>query len=315
MNSIPQIKVPVIASRRSATAPPLWLIYLLLLLPVALLVVFNYVPAVSALYHSLTDWDVGRKANWVGLANFQEMFVDPVFRKSLSNLAKLGTFILIVNMIVPFVVAEMIFHLRRERWRYAARVALVLPLVLPGVVVYMIWAQIYSDAGLVSEALYALGLREWIHGWLSHPKTALWAVAFVGFPFAYGFNVLIYYAGLTNIPSSILEAAAVDGLGKIGTICRIHIPMIVHQFRLLLIVTVIWIVNGFETVFILTEDGGPGYETMVPGLYMYRNGFLYQRMGYACAIGLLMLVFLLIFTIAMNRLFRGESYNPKAGRV
>jgi raffinose/stachyose/melibiose transport system permease protein len=283
-----------------------------LALPVGFLAFFNYVPAVSALYHAFTAWDVGAESHWIGLANFRELLTDPVFLKSLANLSRLGAFVLVVNLTVPFIVAEMIFHLRSERWRYVCRVALVLPLVVPGVVTYMIWRYLYSDSGIFTELLTALGLSEWVYGWLSHPKTALWAVAFVGFPFAYGVNVLIYYAGLTNISGDILEAAEVDGLGKMGRILRLHIPLVLQQFKLLLIVTVIAIINGFEGVFILTDNGGPGYETMVPGLYMYQNGFTYQRMGYACAIGLLMLIFLLAFTVTLNRLMRSEKYLPGA---
>jgi raffinose/stachyose/melibiose transport system permease protein len=295
---------------RSPGSPPLLLIYGLLALPLGFLMVFNYVPAVSALYHAFTSWDVGAESTWTGLQNFRDLFKDPVFLKSLQNLGRLGIFVIVVNLAFPFMVAEMIFHLRSERWRYACRVALVVPMVVPGVVVFMIWKYIYSDAGIVTEGLILLGLNDWIRGWLSQPATALWAVAFVGFPFAYGVNVLIYYAGLANIPGDLLEAAEVDGLGKMGRILHIHIPLVLQQFKLLLIMTVIGVVNGFEGIFILTEDGGPGYETLVPGLYMYQNGFTYQRMGYACAIGLLMLIFLLLFTVTLNRFLHTEKYQP-----
>ena len=290
--------------RRGPGAPPLGLIYALLLGPVALLLVFNYVPAGSALYYAFTSTDVGAQSTWVGLANFTEMARDPVFLKSLINLAKLGFFVFLVSMIVPFVIAEMIFHIRSERWSYWCRVAVVLPMIVPGVVVFMLWRYIYSDAGILTEFLTDVGRGDWVYGWLSHPKTALWAVAFVGFPFAHGFHVLVYYAGLSNIPPSILEAAELDGLGAPGRILRIHLPLIVQQAKLLVVVTTIGIVNGFESLYILTQDGGPGYETMVPGLYMYLNGFTFQRMGYACAIGLAMLLFLLAFTITLNRLIR-----------
>ncbi len=310
MNSTPS---PEKRRRRGpANRPPLALIYGLLLGPVALLVVFNYIPAISALYHAFTEWDVGAESRWVGLANFRTMLFDPVLHKSIVNLAKLGAFVFAVNLTVPFIVAEMIYHLKSERWSYACRVAVVMPMIVPGVVVFMLWSYLYSDAGIVTELLIALGLEEWVYGWLTHPKTALWAVAFVGFPFAHGVSVLIYYAGLANIPSSILEAAQLDGLGEIGRIFRIHIPLVLQQFKLLIILTVIGVVNGFESVYILTQDGGPGYETMVPGLYMYLNGFSFQRMGYACAIGLAMLAFLLAFTIGFNKFVRTEDYDPGA---
>lgn len=285
---------------------PLALIYLLLLGPVAFLVVFNYVPAISALYHAFTRWDVGAESEWVGLANFREMLVDPVLRQSVYNLARLGSFMFIAHLTVPFIIAEMIYHLKSDRASYLCRVAVVLPMIVPGVVVFMIWRYIYSDAGILTELLTALGLHDWIYGWLSHPKTALWAVAFVGFPFASGFHVLIYYAGLANIPQGIIEAADLDGLGPLGRIFRIHIPLILEQVKLLIIFTAITVVNGFESIYILTQDGGPGYATMVPGLHMFFNGFSYQRMGYACAIGLVMLAFLLTFTLLMNRLVRSD---------
>ena len=290
------------------TRPPLWLLYGLLLAPIGFLIAFHYIPAASALYHAFTEWDVGAEATWVGLGNFRELFSDPVFLKSLINLAKLGAFIFVTWLSVPFIVAEMIFHIRSEHWAYWARVAVVLPMIVPGVVIFLLWKYIYSDAGIFTELLYTLGLHDWIYGWLSHPKTALWAVACVGFPFANGVWVLIYYAGLNNIPGSVLEAAELDGLGPLGRIFRIHLPLIMGQVKILVVLTMITLVNGFESIYILTLDGGPGYETMVPGLYMYLNGFNYGRMGYACAIGLLMLVFLLTFTITLNRLVRPEKY-------
>jgi len=312
VNSTPSRKATRRRGGRPVGQPPLGLIYALLLGPVALLVVFNYVPAISALCHAFTHWDPGKPAVWAGFSNFRQLIHDPVFLKSLNNLLRLGIFVFIVNLTIPFLVAEMIFHLRSERWSYAARVALVLPMNVPGVVIFMIWQYMYSDAGIITVLLETLGLHNWLYGWLSSPKPALWAVALVGFPFAHGFNVLIYYAGLANIPQSILEAADVDGLSAAGKVVRLHIPLILSQVRLLTIVTMIGVVNGFESVYILTRDGGPGYETMVPGLYMFLNGFVFERMGYAAAIGLLLLFFLLAFTIVFSRLVRAEDYEPGA---
>ncbi|NIA15667.1 MAG: ABC transporter permease subunit [Nitrospiraceae bacterium] len=304
MNSNPSLK-PSKRGRR-ADRPPLWLIYLLLLGPVGSLFIFNYIPAFSALYHAFTSWDVGAESTWVGLANFREMFTDPVLHQSILNLLKLGTFVFAVSLTVPFMLAEMIYHLKSEQASYLCRVAVVFPMIVPGVVVFMLWGYLYSDAGVLTELLMALGLHDYVYGWLSHPKTALWAVAFVGFPFANGVNTLIFYAGLTNIPGSVLEAAELDGLGALGRIVRIHIPLVLQQVKLLVVLSVIGVVNGFESIYI------PGYETMVPGLYMFLNGFSYQRMGYACAIGMTMLAFLLIFTVALNRFVRTEDYDPGA---
>jgi raffinose/stachyose/melibiose transport system permease protein len=302
----------IFARKGIASRPPLALIYAMLAVPMLLLLVFNYIPAAMALFHAFTRWDVGFESTFIGLANFTELFTDGVFLKSCVNLLKLAVFGVTVQLTVPFIVAEMIYHLKSDRWSYWCRVMLVMPMIVPGVVIFMLWGYMYSDAGIVTEFLSTLGLYDYIYGWLSHPKTALWAVAFVGFPFAGGVPVLIYYAGLTNIPKSILEAAEVDGMGAIGRIIRIHIPLVLSQVKLLLILSVIGVVNGFELVYILTQDGGPGYETMLPGLYMYLNGFNFNRMGYACAIGLVMMVFLLVFTLTLNRFMRTEAYDPGA---
>lgn len=307
---------PVIMNGSLASRPPLGLIYLLLVVPIGLLMIFNYIPALWAMGGAFFDWDIGRERRFNGLDNFIRLAQDEVFRQSLWNLLRLGSFVLIVNLTVPFLVAEMIFHLASERWRYLCRVALVIPMLIPGVIYTMIWGQgIYSDAGILTEFLNLIGLQGWVRGWLSEPNTALWAIACLGFPFAHGFNVLIYYAGLNNISTDVLEAAEVDGLSKLGRILHIHVPLVAQQFKLLMIVTVIGVVNGFEGVLILTGDGGPGYETMLPGLYMYQNGFTYQRMGYACSIGLLMLLFLLTFTILVNRFWRTEKFQPGARRA
>ena len=93
------------ASRQRRGAPPLWLIYTLLFCPVGFLIVFNYIPAGSAIYHAFTRWDPGTASEFNGLSNFIELFQDPIFRQSLMNLVKLGGFVFLVNMTVPFIIA------------------------------------------------------------------------------------------------------------------------------------------------------------------------------------------------------------------
>ena len=281
--------------------------YALLAPTFVFLLIFNYYPAFLALYRSLFIWDVGKEAIFIGLANFVQLFQDPIFLASLVNMAKLLIFITIVNMTVPLFVAEMIFLVRSQRWNYFLRVLFVIPMLIPPVVVWVLWKFIYSDAGLLTSFLEMIGKQEWVYGWLSHPRTALLAVAFVGFPFAHGFNVLIYYAGLSSIPTSILESAYIDGVSAWHMFTRIHLPMILTQVKLLLVMTIITVIQGFQAVYILTGDGGPGYETMLPGLYMFFNGFSYNRMGYACAIGVVLFLIMLIFTILNNYYIRSEQ--------
>jgi len=272
-----------------------------------LLLIFNYYPALLAIIRSFFKWDIGNEAQFIGLANFLELFQDPIFLQSLGNISKLLVFIVFVNLTVPLFIAEMIFMIKSNKWNYFFRVLFVIPMLVPPIVIWVIWKFIYSDAGIITSFLELIGKPEWIYGWLSHPKTALLSVAFVGFPFAYGFNTLIYYTGLTNIPNSLLESAKLDGVSPIKMFFKIHLPMILTQVKLLLVITIIAVLQGFESVYVLTGDGGPGFETMLPGLYMFFNGFTYNRMGYACAIGVILFLMMLIFTILNNKYIRSEQ--------
>ncbi len=291
--------------------------YLILLLPVGMLTLFIYVPVMWAFTGSLFEFEIGGDSQFVGFANYYEfLFLDPTTIPSLMNMLFITFFMVCVRLSFPLVVAKLIYSLTKEKYRYVYRIVFLIPIVVPGVAVQLIWAgMIYNDRGMLNEFLrlfdftevgflLALGFTEeflrsispsgWTMGWLSDPRTALIAVVFVGFPFVGGFEVLIYYAGLTGIPESVNEAAELEGCTGLKKFFLIDIPMVMSQLKLILILTIIMSVQGFENLLILTR-GGPGFETTVPGLWMYFNAFSFQRMGYACAIGVCL--FILIFTL------------------
>ncbi len=308
------------ASERLGLAERMWknrLLYLCLVPTFTLLLIFNYYPALSAFQKAFYRYDVGTKAEFIGLSHLLRLVRDPVIWKSAGNLLKLGLFGLAAGLIPPLIAAELIFHLRSERWRYYSRVIFVIPMVVPGVAISLIWRFMYGDAGPVSAFLELIGAESLIRGWLSDPHTVLYAIMFVGFPFITGLNLLIYYSGLANIPDSILDAAKIDGAGILSTIFRVHLPFLMSPARILSIMTVIAVVQGFERILIITgagegTGGGPGYASMVPGLYMYYQAFSFKRMGYACAIGLAMFVVLLVITMLQMKYMRSETeYVPE----
>lgn len=278
--------------------------YMLIVPTMALLGVFCFIPLVWAFTTSLYRYEVGGESTWIGLANYAEYLSDPTLLPSFANLLFLTSFLVVVNTVVPLTVAKLIFSLSSGQARYTYRILFLIPIVIPGVAVQLIWAKVvYPDIGLINETLRLAGLEDFARGWLSDPQTALWAVVFVGFPFANGINILIYYAGLTAIPESVHEAAQLDAATGLRKFFRIDIPMVLSQIKLLVILTVIGGVQGFENVFILTR-GGPGFRTMVPGLWMYFNAFSFQRMGYACAIGVVLFLIILGLTSLNLRYFR-----------
>jgi raffinose/stachyose/melibiose transport system permease protein len=279
-------------------------LYALLLPTFLLLSIFSLVPFILAFATSLCQYEVGESPKFIGLANYREYLTDQTLLISFSNMLFLTTFAVAVTVIVPLTIAKLIFSLSSERASYFYRVLFLIPIVVPGVAVALIWkSMIYGDAGLVNSFLTAIGRPEWTRGWLSHPRTVLWAVAMVGFPFANGIQILIYYAGLSSIPESVHEAAVLDGASGMKKFLTIDVPMVLSQIKLLVILTIIAGVQGFEGMFILTQ-GRPGFRSMVPGLWMYYNAFSFQRMGYACAIGVVLFVIIFALTALNLRYFR-----------
>lgn len=275
--------------------------YGIILPGVVLLLTFVYLPVVWAITGSLYEFEVGGDHEFVGLANYREyLLTDPTFWPSMVTMFLLTAFAVFTRLTIPLIVAKLIHSLPTERSRYAYRVVFIVPIVVPGVAVQLIWGgMIYADHGLLNELLRAIGLGDWTRGWLSDPSTALAAIMLMGFPFVSGFDVLIYYAGLSTIPDSITEAAEIDGCTGVRKFLLIDVPLVLSQLKLILILTIIGGLQGFEALFVLTK-GGPGFETMVPGLWMYFNAFSFQRMGYACAIGVIL--FLLIFGVTLLNL-------------
>ncbi len=282
--------------------------YAIILPSLLLLTTFIYLPVIWAFSKSLFEFEIGAPARFVGLDNYAEfLFRDPTCWPSMLNMLLLTFVGVLTRLTFPLVVAKLIHSLPTERARHTYRLVFLAPIVVPGVAVQLIWmGLVYSDSGLLNELLRNVGLEQWVTGWLSDPDTALWAVALVGFPFVGGFEVLIYYAGLAAIPQSVNEAALIEGCTGFSKFFRIDIPLVLSQLKLIFILTVIHGVQGFQNVFILTR-GGPGFETNVPGLWMYFNAFSFQRMGYACAIGVILFLVILGLTVLNLKYFRSAE--------
>jgi raffinose/stachyose/melibiose transport system permease protein len=287
-------------------------IYLFLVPTFVFLLIFTYYPILSALIHSLYRWD-GVHAEFVGLANFREMFtVDRAFMTSLLNVLRLTAFRVGVALTVPLLAAEVIFGLKNERTAYFWRVLLIVPMVIPWVVLILVWLFIYDpQMGILNTLLRGIGLGRLALLWLGDTRLALWCIAFYGFPWVSGLNLLIYLAGLDAIPLELLDAAAIDGASRFKRILRVDIPMIMGQIKLIFIMTIITQLQNFQDILIFT-NGGPGQSTFVPGLVLYHSAFYYSKMGYASAIGVsLFVVILIITTINMKYIRSGIEYVPE----
>ncbi len=282
----------------------------LFILPLMLgLLIFSYYPAFSGIYHSFFDWDSVGTAKFIGVENYRELFRDEVFLTAFGTMLKIQLPKLLIGIIVPLIMAEMIFCVRSQRAQYWYRILILFPIVTPGVVSTLIWKFIYDpNGGLLTSLLRAVGIMDatQVISWLEDPRWVIFAVIFMGFPWIGGTSVLIYMSGLMNIPTEVMESATLDGCGVLRRIVRIDLPTIMGQVRYFLIMGIIGALQDYSLQLMLT-DGGPGYSTMVPGYYMYLEAFTANRMGYACAIGTTLFLIIFVITAVTYRYIRSDA--------
>jgi raffinose/stachyose/melibiose transport system permease protein len=261
-----------------------------------LLGLFAYWPFAMALRLSLHEANGFGYEEFVGIRNFTALASDPVF---LGSLVTLGKFLLAMPLLAlgPLLGAKVVHLIRAPRASYLYRVLLVLPAVIPAMVIFLVWKEIYGDIGLLNRLLELLGLDHLKRSWLGNSATVVPAIVFIQFPFVGGIPMLIYLAGLLSIPGDLYEQARMEGAGPLRTFWSIELPLLFPQLRVVIILTLISLVQSFENILVLT-GGGPGYSSTVPAIYLFRSGFEFSRLGYASAIG----VFLFAITLALSAL-------------
>jgi len=302
-----------------------WHLYLLVLPSLLLLALFAYYPAASAFYHAFFRWNGDFVNEFVGVDNFLEAFRDPVLYWGFAVV-----FILIAanlfTMVPSIITAVVIHRLRSARAAYVYKVLFVVPMIIPWMVGLLIWKFFYDPSvGILNKVLNATGLMtvlQWLDGllgwrvfvaganpvWLGDAKLVIPALIFWGFPWVGVVGVLLYLAGLQSIDESVYEAADIDGIGWFKKFLYIELPLILTQVRLNLVLMIIGTLQGYGLMYVLFgTSGGPKGVATVPGLYMFREAFETGRAGYACCIGLILFVFILILTEINNRYVRVEK--------
>lgn len=179
---------------------------------------------------------------------------------------------------------------------------------IPFIINAFLWKFIYDPQfGLGNTIFTALGAKP--QTFLGDPKLAMFWLVFLGFPWIWGPGVLMQLAGLQSIPESIHDSSQIDGVNWRQRIWRIDIPLIAPQIRVLATLSMINSLQAFLYQIVLTE-GGPRNATLVPGYMLYRQGIKFNQMGYACAIGVVILIIILLTTLIFQRLGKNiDAYN------
>ena len=252
-------------------------------------------PMVASLVLSFMDWDMLSAPEWVGLANYEKLFfTDPLALHSLKITVIFSLASIPLNIVFGLAIAMLLNT--NIRGLSVFRTVYYLPAILSGVAVAILWQWIFStEFGLLNTALRLFGVEG--PAWLG---SKIWVIpAFVVMRlWSVGGGMVIYLAGLQAIPTDLYEAAEIDGANWWQRILRITLPMLSPTIFFQLITGVIFSMQIFTEIFIMT-DGGPANSSLFYMLYLYREAFQYFKMGYASALAWVFFVAILLLTIIL----------------
>jgi len=273
--------------------------YLFLAPALMVLVLVVFWPALQAFRLSFMEYgyDVTQPPTWVGFDNFQRLYKDKTFWKTLEN-----TLMYLVCVVPMLAFALLLFaflvnqKLKGIRW---FRVAYYTPVVVSMVVAGIAWDWLYAERGLINLSLSSLTGHTISIPWLTSPNWALFSVMAVTVWKGLGYYMVIYLAGLQGLPADLYEAAAIDGSDGWRKHWDITLPLMKPYIFLVSVISAIAATKVFEEVFIMTS-GGPRNASKTVVYYVYESAFKDLDMSYACTIGLVL--FLIILALSFIRL-------------
>ena len=280
-----------------------------LLLPaVAILALVIFYPLVQALLLSLKDASLLNVtvAPFTGLDNFKQLLGDEVFWTAVKN-----TFVLTTTSIAGSLVLGMSLALVLNEnlpFRNFFRGIALIPWVVPGVVVALLTLYMFnSQVGVIDYVLVQLGVTERFVDWFGSTRNALWAIVLANIWNQTPFYMLMFLAGLQTVPEDEYDAAKVDGANVVQRFRYVTVPNIRGVLAIVIALQVIWNFNNFDLIWATTE-GGPVNATTTLTVHVYRMAFKSLDLGYAAAIGVVMLIALLLFSVFYVRAMeRGEE--------
>jgi multiple sugar transport system permease protein len=261
-------------------------------------VAFMVFPVVYGLYLSFFDWNILSTKVFIGLKNYVEAFRDPEFLSSFSHTLQFVLISTPLIIVVGFIMA--MIAVRPTKTGKIAETVFFLPYMLSTSVVGTLWAWIFQkNYGLANQVLTSVGLSP--VGWLTDPSVAMTSIIIATLWWTAGFNMILFSAGMKQIPEEIYDAAKIDGAGSFTTLTKITIPLLKETSLLVLVLQVIASFKVFGQVYVMT-GGGPYGTTRVLVQYVYKTGFSYFRLGYASAMSIIL--FVVILLVSVIQLFR-----------
>lgn len=242
-------------------------------------------------------WDILSPMEWVGLNNFVKLFQDSLFFKSLLNTLVFLVIHIPLQIVVALFIAEMLNQ--QIRFRGVFRATFFLPVVVSGVVVSMLWSQLYAqDTGLLNSLLTSMGLGR--VNWITSARMAMPSVAIVATWKNVGLYIVLFLVGLQSVPKSLYEAADIEGATHWRKFIHITLPMINPTMFMVVVLSTI---GGFSLFIepVIITGGGPMNSTLSAMLYIYKQGFNFYHMGYAATMGFFFAAIVLLVVILQRK--------------
>ena len=272
----------------------------------ALIGVFFFLPVAASLLLSITDFDIYAiadlgNARFVGLRNYTDLFRNPVFWTAVKNtfyFALVGGPLTVAVSLC----AALLVNARVVKYKSFFRTIYFIPFVTTLVAVAIVWKYLYHPQyGLINYVLGWFGVGP--VSWLAEPRWAMPSIILMAVWKNFGYNMLIFIAGLQNIPAELYEAAYLDGAGPLRRFWHVTLPMLAPTFLFVGVITMIGYFQLFAEPYVMT-GGGPLRATTSLVLLMYEEGFRWWRMGVAAAVAFILFVIILIWTLLQFRMQR-----------
>ena len=264
--------------------------------------IFLIYPMITAFHYSFFKWNLLSEKKYIGLSNFAKMINDKRFWNSYIT-----TFHFTLISIVLIIILSFIFALILEKsfkFKNIFQSAIFIPVILTMVSIAVVWQFMFQSTGILSNLFIDLfGTKV---KWLTSTKIAPYSMILVNVWKMTGYYMIIFIAGLLNVPNTFYEAARVDGANYFERLIYITLPQMKNTFILVFVSGVIFSFAAFPQQYVMTE-GGPGRSTEVLAILIYKQAFEFTKFGYSSSISVAFFASLLLFSIIQLRLFKSES--------
>lgn len=253
---------------------------------------FTLIPVILSFYYSLCEYSLLQPPMFIGAENYRELARDNVFWQSLGNTLYFAAMIIPASLFLSLGLA-MLLNVKIPGQSFF-RTIIFMPSLVPIVASAMVWMWMLNGKyGMINHLLAKFGISG--PSWLENPYWAMPALVMMSL-WGVGYNVVVYLAGLQDVPRELYEAAEIDGAGIWGRLWHVTIPILSPVIFFNLIMSIIWVLQVLDIPYIMTPNGGPARSTEFIAMYLYDNGFRFLRMGYASAIAWIMLLVILALT-------------------